>query len=429
MLFVSFRLWKFSFTFVSGFKTMKDLKSIKTEQYNYDLPGHRIAKFPLEERHNSKLLILRDDKISEDVFINMPDYLPRESLLVFNQTRVIQSRLFFRKATGSIIEIFCLEPFSPYPDFQRAFQVKKKTIWKCFVGNSKRWKSGNLTLNAKAGNISFKLTVSRIRKQETASEIEFTWLPGHFTFGEVLDAAGSIPIPPYLKRKSVESDKQRYQTVFARNTGSVAAPTAGLHFTEQVFEKLSKSGIEGGKITLHVGAGTFKPVISDTIEEHEMHFEKVMVDKNLILNLHSYANKKIIPVGTTSVRTLESLYWFAVKQMKNGFRDNELHINQWEPYEMNDLKLTRTAVCDIILKWMKHKDKEILTGSTQLMIVPGYWYKMMDGMLTNFHQPKSTLLLLVAAFIGEKWKNVYDYALAKDFRMLSYGDSCLFLRE
>lgn len=407
---------------------MNDPRSIKIEEYYYKLPENRIAKFPLPERHNSKLLILKNNEISEDTFINIPDQLPKNSLLVFNQTKVIQARLQFRKETGSLIEVFCLEPISPYTDFERAFQVKEKTTWKCFVGNSKRWKSGELKYHSSNTDKPFELGIKRIQKADSSSEIEFSWNPDNLTFAEVLETTGMVPIPPYLKRKPLESDKKRYQTVFARNDGSVAAPTAGLHFSEIILKKLTQKGINTGHITLHVGAGTFKPVISDTIEEHEMHFEKIMLGKKLILDiLQSSAEKKIIPVGTTSVRTLESLYWFAVKQLQNNFMDDKVFIRQWDPYEMDDPLLSRAEICETILKWMHIKEQEVLSGSTQLMIVPGYPYKMTDGMVTNFHQPKSTLLLLVAAFVGKYWKQVYDYALNNDFRMLSYGDSCLFL--
>ncbi len=405
---------------------MDDPRNIKINSYYYDLPEERIAKFPLEERDSSKLLIYKYGHITEDVFRNIAKHLSDKSFMIINETRVIQARLIFRKETGAKIEIFCLEPLQPFTDIQRAYQVKENAVWKCFVGNSKRWKSGDLHYKGRAGDQEFELTAKRIKRTGQTSEILFSWKPNDLTFSEILESTGLVPLPPYLKRKPVDSDKQRYQTIYARNDGSVAAPTAGFHFTDKVMKGLANRGIETGKITLHVGAGTFKPVISESIIGHEMHYEKVFIKRSFIEQLINNLDENIIAVGTTTVRSLESLYWLAAQIFQNDKEIDELNISQWEPYQNRDPQLSRREAVSVVLDWMKKTKRQEITGSTQLMIAPGYQYKMIDIMVTNFHQPKSTLLLLVAAFIGDDWKKAYNYALENDFRFLSYGDSCLF---
>jgi S-adenosylmethionine:tRNA ribosyltransferase-isomerase len=402
---------------------------IKIEDYNYPLPDSRIAKFPLQKRDESKLLVFKNGEISQAVFKDVAEYLPKKSILVYNETKVIQARLNFVKATGAGIEIFCLEPVEPSNDFQLAFQQKNKISWKCFVGNSKRWKSGLLSKAILLGENKTVLFAKRIKILDEASLITFEW-EGDFTFGELLENIGQTPIPPYLNRKAELSDKENYQTVYAQHKGSVAAPTAGLHFTPAVFAKLQQKKIPNAKLTLHVGAGTFKPVVADNISDHVMHFEQIIISKNTIQTLHDFLPGNIVAVGTTSVRSLESLYWFGLKLIKGKVESKEIFVEQWDPYQYETENLPGAkTVLSTILAMMEEKNLEYISGSTQLMILPGYNYQLVRGMLTNFHQPKSTLLLLVSAFIGKKWEEVYKYALDQDFRFLSYGDSCLFLPE
>ena len=403
----------------------QEIGKIKIEDYNYHLPQDRIARFPLEERDASKLIIYKDKKIGEDHFKNISSYLPDNTFLIFNNTKVMQARLLFQKETGARIEIFCLEPVSPTSEIQLAFQQKGSVSWKCFIGNARRWKSGLLVSRIKYKNREFKLTAEKVERSENSFLIKFRWEPEGLTFSEILETAGRVPIPPYLNREDVESDKERYQTVYARFDGSVAAPTAGFHFTDKVFEKL-KSRIRGfDYLTLHVGAGTFKPVISKNIAGHEMHTERVFISKQTIKNILNNLGG-IIPVGTTSVRTIESLYWFGVKLLAD--KNAEFRIEQWDPYlKEHRVDLPPERALRTIIDYLEENDLEFLNGATQLMIVPGYRFRLIDGMLTNFHQPKSTLLLLIASWLGDTWKDIYNYALDNDFRFLSYGDSCLFL--
>jgi S-adenosylmethionine:tRNA ribosyltransferase-isomerase len=406
---------------------MKKPANIHIEDYNYPLPEDRIAKFPLEKREMSKLLVLKNGKISEDVFKNIPELLPENAMLIFNETKVIQARLQFIKPTGAMIEIFCLEPVEPSGDFQIAFQERSPVVWKCLIGNSKRWKSGTLDTEITVGDQKVILSAEKAGRSSDAFLVRFSWTTEHI-FSDILETAGKIPLPPYLNRKPVETDKERYQTVYARLDGSVAAPTAGLHFTPQILKVLERKGFKTGKVTLHVGAGTFKPVSSETIGEHEMHTEKIIVGKAFLKDLSDHAGKPVIPVGTTSMRTIESLFWMAVK-LKNGLTDDFV-VEQWDPYELDipdgfDAQAALAFLTDLLEK--RHLDE--IKGETRLMIAPGYDYKIADGIITNFHQPKSTLLLLVSALIGEKWREAYQYALDHDFRFLSYGDSCLFLPE
>ncbi len=399
------------------------MKNIRIADYDYPLPEERIAKFPMEQRDHSKLLCLKDGAISEHHFYDLPSLLPKDTLLVFNDTKVIHARLFFQKETGAVIEVFCLEPHNMA--VSQAFEQHEQCSWVCFIGNNKKWKSGPLTLEFSISNSQFSIQATRREAVGNAWIVDFNWTGG-LSFAEVIDAAGVIPLPPYLNRKAEESDSIRYQTVYAHHEGSVAAPTAGLHFSPEVFQSLKAKGIETEYITLHVGAGTFKPVSTDTIGEHEMHVEPVHITADNLRRIIAHQGKPLIAVGTTTVRTLESLYWFGVQLQANPQLER-MHINQWDPYIL-DTSLSYTDAYANILRWMENQNTDYLDGETQLMIAPGYRYRIINGLVTNFHQPQSTLLLLVSALIGEQWKACYRYALDHEFRFLSYGDSCLFLK-
>ncbi len=402
---------------------LSELKNIRIADYDYPLPEERIAKFPMEQRDHSKLLCLKDGAISEHHFYDLPSLLPKDTLLVFNDTKVIHARLFFQKETGAVIEVFCLEPHNMA--VSQAFEQHEQCSWVCFIGNNKKWKSGPLTLDFSISNSQFSIQATRREAVGNAWIVDFNWT-GELSFAEVIDAAGVIPLPPYLNRKAEESDSIRYQTVYAHHEGSVAAPTAGLHFSPEVFQSLKAKGIETEYITLHVGAGTFKPVSTDTIGEHEMHVEPVHITADNLRRIIAHQGKPLIAVGTTTVRTLESLYWFGVQLQANPQLER-MHINQWDPYIL-DTSLSYTDAYANILRWMENQNTDYLDGETQLMIAPGYRYRIINGLVTNFHQPQSTLLLLVSALIGEQWKACYRYALDHEFRFLSYGDSCLFLK-
>ena len=402
---------------------MNDIKDIAIEAYDYPLPEERIAKYPLAERDASKLLVLKDGKLQASQFKHIGDFLPPKALLVFNETKVIRARLQFQKTTGSHIEVFCLEPDD---DYQIAFSSPSPVRWKCLVGNSKRWREGTLQMTLDVNGKNVILTAERIAKNDQYSEIEFSWTPKELPFATILEAAGEIPLPPYLNRDAEPEDRNRYQTVFARYDGSVAAPTAGLHFTKPLLEQLSAQGFELDEVTLHVGAGTFRPVATPTIGEHAMHSETFIVRKSLIENLMRHLGGDIIPVGTTSTRTLESLYWIGMMLHEQGMELRELHVEQWYPYEPHPI-LTTTEALQRIIDYLNQHQLTRLEASTALMIAPSYQMKVINGLITNFHQPKSTLLLLVSALIGDRWKEAYQFALENDFRFLSYGDSCLFL--
>lgn len=403
---------------------MNEIKQIHIADYDYPLPEERIAKFPLERRDQSKLLVFKDGNIQESNFAHVSEFLPEDALLVFNNTKVIHARLFFRKPTGSTIEVFCLEPWNQ--PVATAFEERGHCSWTCFVGNNKKWKEGTLSRVFVIDNKEVTLSATRREAVTNTWIVDFDWTGG-FSFAEIIEYAGVIPLPPYLNRDAEDSDAERYQTVYARYEGSVAAPTAGLHFTDEVFQSLAAKGIGTEFITLHVGAGTFKPVSSDTIGEHEMHVEKVQVSADNIEHIIAHIGRPIIPVGTTTVRTLESVYWFGVKLSQNPELPS-MNVLQWDPYELEDLHVSMKQSFVNVLEWMRHKGIDHLDGDTQLMIAPGYNYHVINGIITNFHQPKSTLLLLVSALIGNNWKDCYQYALDNDFRFLSYGDSCLFLR-
>ncbi len=406
---------------------MNKYKDILTDNYTYDLPRERIAKYPLEKRDESNLLIYKNKSIKQDSFKNIDNYLQSNSLLVFNNTKVIQARLIFHKETGARIEIFCLEPIAP-SDFSLAFQQTEKCKWKCIVGNLKKWKDKNLSRTFQYHNKEYILTATKIESNNSSQYIEFSWNNTQLTFSKVLEAIGEIPIPPYLNRKSEESDKKRYQTIYSKHNGSVAAPTAGLHFTKNVFDKLKNKNIDFAELTLHVGAGTFKPVKSQTIGEHEMHTEHIYININTLQQLINNIGN-ISVVGTTSVRTLESIYWLGVKILKNNnIRPEDLTISQWEVYKLNQNISTLKAL-NAIYKYMIDKDRVALSSTTQIIIVPEYKFRVINNLITNFHQPKSTLLLLIAAFVGDDWNKIYDYALNNNFRFLSYGDSCLLMND
>ncbi|MFR9165517.1 MAG: S-adenosylmethionine:tRNA ribosyltransferase-isomerase [Dysgonomonas sp.] len=403
---------------------ISELQQIHISDYNYLLPEDRIAKYPLEERDSSKLLVYNNGKIEESVFFHISDYLPSDSLLIYNDTRVIQARMYFNKPTGAKIEIFCLEPCLPH-DYALNLGSRGKCSWICLIGNSKKWKDGFLSKQISISGQKVNVTANKIKSTGESHIIEFEWDNSDISFSELLETGGELPIPPYLNRETEEEDKRTYQTVYSKVKGSVAAPTAGLHFTPQVFDKLDKKGIRRDEITLHVGAGTFKPVKTETIGSHVMHSEYISVSRNTISDLLNHKGK-IIAVGTTSVRTLESLYY--IGSLLENEESQELRVTQWLPYDEKNNKISVEQALKNILDCLDVHNLNTLIADTQIMIVPGYEFKIVDGMITNFHQPQSTLLLLVSAFVGGDWKRIYDYALAHDFRFLSYGDSSLLFR-
>ena len=433
---------------------IKEVQNISIEEYNYPLPDERIAKYPLSERDASKLLVLKNGDITSSNFKNISDFLPKDSLLIFNETKVVRARLQFTKESGAAIEIFCLEPITGNGDYQLAFSSSSPSRWRCLVGNSRRWKNDKLAMEVDVRLQDHKTTrlqeangqqpmvngqqstaksqkatlyAERLEKNDNYSVVEFSWEPAELSFAEILEAAGEIPLPPYLHREAEASDRERYQTVFAKHEGSVAAPTAGLHFTNELIDKLKNEGISFEEVTLHVGAGTFRPVSSEKIGEHEMHSETIAVRKSCIENLIKNSDKTIIPVGTTSMRTIESLYWMGVMLIEEGLEERNIHLNQWFPYKERETLPSAEESLSAILKYMEMYHMDVFHASTALMIAPSCKVNIAKALITNFHQPKSTLLLLVSALIGDKWKDVYQYALDNDFRFLSYGDSCLFV--
>ena len=403
----------------------EDPRHIHISEYNYPLPDERIAKFPLTVRDQSKLLVYRHGEVTEDVFTSLPDYLPKGSLMVFNNTKVIQARLHFRKETGALIEVFCLEPIQPN-DYVLNFQQTEHAAWLCMIGNLKKWKDGALKREMTVKGFTITLTATRGECRGTSHWIDFSWNNPEVTFADILEVFGELPIPPYLNRDTEESDKETYQTVYSKIKGSVAAPTAGLHFTPRVLEALQEKGIDLEELTLHVGAGTFKPVKSEEIEGHEMHPEYISVNRATIKKLIDH-DGCAVAVGTTSVRTLESLYHIGVTLAENpDATEEELHVRQWQPYEKYD-QIPPVVALQKILGYLDRNGLEALHSSTQIIIAPGYQYKIVKAMVTNFHQPQSTLLLLVSAFVKGNWRTIYDYALSHDFRFLSYGDSSLLI--
>jgi S-adenosylmethionine:tRNA ribosyltransferase-isomerase len=414
-----------------------DVKDIKIQDYSYVLPNERIAKFPLQERDASKLLIYQKGNISESTYRHLADYIPADSSIFFNNTKVIPARLLFQNATGATIEIFCLEPTT---ELASSMTQQGNAEWLCIVGNAKRWKAGEiLSLNTEGG---IELKAKMMTRIQERFVIQFTWLPSANTFSEILSFMGQVPLPPYLNRGVEDSDKQRYQTIYAHYEGSVAAPTAGLHFTDNIFDNFKRKKIEPHYITLHVGAGTFKPVKSEVIADHDMHaeyFDMPLKTLKILLNAvksptlagrEAIGKKNIIAVGTTTLRTLESLYLMGCKISLNPqLTLEEATIKQWDAYETAFETITPLSAFEALIQWVESQNMERIVAKTQLLIAPPYRIRTVNALVTNFHQPQSTLLLLVAAFVGEDWRRIYDYALSNDFRFLSYGDGCLFLRD
>lgn len=399
-------------------------RQLSIADFTYDLPADRIAHFPLEQRDASRLLIYKKGITGEDLYRNIATHLPANSLLVFNDTRVIEARLLFQKPTGGVIEIFCLEPGDQYRDINSAMQQSQRVVWKCMVGGASKWKPGQVlqrTLSGSAGGV---LEAVYLDKKPGYFLIGLSWTPAHLSFAELLHQAGAIPLPPYIKRKPEATDAERYQTVYARQEGSVAAPTAGLHFTPDVFQQLRKKEIESAYLTLHVGAGTFQPVKAAQMAGHDMHAEFIDITRQLLQQLIDKKNDPIVAVGTTSLRTLESLYWLGVN-WKLHQASPEQGLTQWEVYDNAEPGLTAEEALTALLEWMQQKGTDRLITRTRILIAPGYKPRVISGLITNFHQPQSTLLLLVAALAGRNWRDLYDYALENGFRFLSYGDGCL----
>lgn len=401
-------------------------KDLSIVDFTYTLPEEKIATYPLSQRDNSKLLIYQQEQITEDVYCNLHHHLPTNTLLVFNNTKVVEARLLFQKSTGSNIEIFCLEPDEQYADITTAMLQKEKVYWKCLVGGAKKWKEEWLQKTILWQDEDINLKARIVAKRNDYFLIEFNWQNVLLSFAEILHLAGIIPLPPYIKRNTEEKDKETYQTIYAKHDGSVAAPTAGLHFTENLMQQLQQKNIKPCYVTLHVGAGTFKPVKALTMQEHEMHAEFIDVGIDFIQQLKENSQNKIVAVGTTSLRTIESLYWLGIKLIvaNNNIALEDLVIEQWDAYELPQNISMQTAFHQLY-NWMETNQLTKLVTKTQIIIAPSYQLKVADGLITNFHQPQSTLLLLVAAIVGNKWKSIYDYALQHNFRFLSYGDGSL----
>ena len=406
---------------------LEKVTGISIVDYVYDLPDAKIAKYPLAERDQSKLLVWKNGKIQDAQFHNLSDYLPANSLLIFNNTKVIRARLHFQKETGATIEIFCLDPHEP-ADYQIAFQTTQSCIWKCMIGNQKKWKGERLRKTIRIKDTEIELCAEQTEPENDKSLVRFSWNNPDFEFSRIIEQAGSLPIPPYLNRETEPSDLERYQTVYSKIKGSVAAPTAGLHFTEKVIRHLEKEGHQLAELTLHVGAGTFQPVKSKTISGHEMHSEHFYIRRDLLNQLIPHSGKKIA-VGTTSVRTMESLYWLGVQAHQNPeISIDDLKVSQWEAYQQEENQLSATEALQSLLGLLDRHQTDYLSASTQIIIAPGYQFRMVDGLITNFHQPQSTLLLLISAYLGDEWRTIYDHALANNYRFLSYGDSNLYLK-
>ena len=401
-----------------------DARKLRIQDYTYDLDDEKIAKYPLEKRDSSKLLIYQNEKIEEDTYANIAAHIPSGSLLIFNQTKVVNARLLFKKETGGLIEVFCIEPDDQYKDMQTAMLQKSMVHWKCMIGGASKWKHG-MILQLKHPDPDFTLYAKIIAKASDTYIIELFWDKTDLAFAELLHYTGKVPLPPYLHREAEAKDEDTYQTIFAKEEGSVAAPTAGLHFTESVMRSLEQKNITTGFVSLHVGAGTFKPVKSDTMEDHEMHAEWMELKLDTIKQLIAYVDKGVIAVGTTSARTLESLYWIGAKLHNNIQPDfNAIAVSQWDPYEIS-AGIDAKEALDTLCHWMQDHKLDRLITRTRILIAPGYDFKIIKGLVTNFHQPRSTLLLLVSALIGDNWRKVYDHALHNGYRFLSYGDGCL----
>ncbi len=434
------------------------ISRLRIDDFSYPLHDDHIAAYPLKQRDTSKLLVYRGGLMHQASFSQVADFLDKGSMLVVNNTRVVQARLVFYKNSGARVEVFCLEPLHPVTDVHVSLGLRPPVVWKCLVGNAKKWKTDALSMIANSGNTSVRPATSEARETEEALngcipemtdaddqslvlraemltrtgeeyEIRFSWDPADLSFAHILDHAGMTPLPPYINRKSEPEDKKTYQTVFAQDEGSVAAPTAGLHFTPGVFDTLHKKDITTHQLTLHVGAGTFKPVNTETIDGHQMHREQFHLHRNMIEALRKHQGQ-VTSVGTTSMRTLESLYWIGAKLLQGYVPKNEyVVLEQWTPYQYKGPLPSKEMALEAILRWMDKKHMDVLRGETSMIIVPGFRFHIVDALITNFHQPRSTLLLLVAAFAGPGWRDVYQYALEHNFRFLSYGDSCLFFRQ
>ncbi len=402
-------------------------KDLSIHDFTYELPDEKIALFPAHPRDSSRLLIYHKGNISEDTYRNIDRYLPDDSILVFNDTRVIKSRILFQKSTGSVIEIFCLEPFEKFTDYDALFRHQQQSLWKCMIGKAGKWKEKQLSKEIFIENQRVNLSAELTEKLTDSYVVRLSWAPSYFPLGEVLNSAGVTPLPPYIKRKADSEDEESYQTVYSSHEGSVAAPTAGLHFTNEIFASLHRKKIETLFTTLHVGAGTFKPVKAETMEGHHMHAEWMNITSGFLLNLSRNIHKKIVSVGTTSARTLESIYWMGNKILNDSsIEESNLKITQWEVYETAKMHNAKDCI-EALISWMEKHQQTHLMIETEIILAPGYEFKIVSGLITNFHQPKSTLLLLVAALAGEGWKEIYNYALNHDFRFLSYGDGCLIL--
>jgi len=405
-----------------------DIAAISVDNFNYHLPSERIATTPLTQRDHSKLLVYKNGQIEDSLYLHIDQFLPSGSLLVFNNSKVVQARLYFKTVADATVELFCLEPASKQIEINAAMQSKGNVLWRCLVGELRKWKEEKLIRNIQFENKTIVLSAKLVEKEKDTFIIAFEWDDHEITFAEILEKAGNLPLPPYIKRNVQEEDKIRYQTIYANHEGSVAAPTAGLHFTERIFNNLNAKNIEYDYVTLHIGAGTFKPVKTTSVAQHEMHSEQLVLEPAFIKNLISHLNKDIIAVGTTSLRTLESLYWLGIKIDSMEYNvHTDITLDQWDAYELKPT-LTVGEALNAILVYLEMKGEQMLLTRTQLLIVPGYEWKIVNGLVTNFHQPKSTLIMLVAAFIGEDWRKIYNHAFANDYRFLSYGDGSLLLR-
>ncbi len=407
-------------------------KNLSIHDFDYFLPKEKIAVFPLDERDQSKLLIYKNGLITDDIYLHLARHLPPQTFLVFNDTKVIKARILFAKSSGAVIEIFCLEPYEDVIDYAVVLQKKRSVRWKCMIGGAGKWKQQYLEKKLIIDGTSVILKAELIAKLSDAYVAELSWEPFNYSFAEIIMHAGETPLPPYIKRKAVESDMERYQTIYSMHEGSVAAPTAGLHFTKRIFDSLRPKNINTGFVTLHVGAGTFKPVKSNTMEGHDMHAEWIDVSLSFIDDLIKNIKYGIFCVGTTSVRTVESLYWLGVTTILHPeIALDRLAVDQWEVYESNmaNISITTADALRSLLNFLRERKTDRLFTKTRIIIAPGYQFRVISGMITNFHQPKSTLLLLVAAMAGKQWKAIYQYALQNDFRFLSYGDGCLIFNE
>lgn len=397
------------------------IPKIDLKDYEYTLPEDRIAKFPLENRADSKLLHWKNGEIEHLHFFDIPDLLPADSLLIYNDTKVIPARLIFQRETGARIELFLLQPISPTTVMPEIMLAKHPVIWETMIGNAKKWKDGE-KLQGKVHVQDKEVILSAVLINRAQKLVEFSWDDPEIAFVDVVESSGEVPLPPYLNRKPVESDKNRYQTVYSTQKGAVAAPTAGLHFTHEIFEKLEAKGIQKAQVTLHVSAGTFQPIKAAEISEHPMHSEQIVLTRAMIEKILCHTGKRVA-VGTTSIRTLESLYWYGVKLIETG--SCEFKIEKLFAYESRTYQATIEEALKAVLEEMKSKNMETLVGDTEIFIFPGYRFRVVEGLITNFHQPGSTLVLLIATIMGGNWKTVYKEALDRDYRFLSYGDSSL----